>query len=55
MVEHLFMVLWVVRSIPHDGPIELILVLARSEMWLRGRESAHGAVGCRIGPSWWIH
>ena len=24
-------------------------------MWVRGRTSAHGAMGCRIDPSWRVH
>ena len=31
IVEHLLMVQWVIRSIPHEEPIELFLVPAKSK------------------------
>ena len=35
VLECLLMVRWVIRSIPHGGPIELFLVLLSFPFWVR--------------------
>ena len=37
------------------GLLILDALNAGTEMYLRGRASAHGAMGHRINPSWWTH
>ena len=61
--ERLLMVGWIVGLIVHGGLIQLFLVPAQDvSPWYEGarcssvvRAFAHGAMGRRIDPSWWIH
>ena len=67
MVEHLFMVLWVIGLISHGGHIELFLIsqcpttgLTKSVWYvpscmLHGKTSVHGEMGHWIDLSWWTH
>ena len=63
MVEHLFMISWVIGSIPHGGSMELFLIqpvlhnwcnkgwYVLSSLWSGSYKKAHAANKKRVGGS----